>query len=116
MFHIDHASSKSFLQIIHFHVNEDDDKLTYSSSHSLAPKELRSLRDFFLGQKDKGKIILFGGFSDSLISEGFNARQPDVLRILKKVYLKLQNYINYKVQMCSYFLIAQSLGKTENPT
>ena len=75
VFHISYGRHKSFIQVIHFHVNEDDDKLTYSSTHSLAPKELRSLRGFFLGQKDKGKIILFGGFSDSLISEGYNARQ-----------------------------------------
>ena len=65
VFHINHEGSKSFIQVIHFHANEDDDKLTYSSSHSLVPKELRSLSGCFLGQKDKGEIILFGGFSDS---------------------------------------------------
>ena len=55
--------TKSFIQLIRFHVNEDDGKLTYSSSYSLTPEALRSLTGFFLGQKGRGEIILFGGMT-----------------------------------------------------
>ena len=68
VFHIIYVSEKSFIQLIRFHVNEDDDKLTYSSSYSLAPEKLCSLRGFFLGQKGRGEIILFGGSSDMPLS------------------------------------------------
>ena len=79
VFYISHGRSKSFVQVIHFHVNEDDDKLTYSSNYSFVPKELRLLRDFYLGQKDKGEIILFGGFSDSVISECYDSRRREII-------------------------------------
>ena len=65
VFHNIYVNQKSFIQLIRFHVHEDDDKLTYSSSYSFMPKELRSVRGFFLGQKGRGEIILFGGSSDS---------------------------------------------------
>ena len=68
VFHICHWS-ESFIQVIHFHVDEDHDQLTYSSSYSFVPEELRSLRDFFLGQRDEGEIILFGGFSEDDLSD-----------------------------------------------
>ena len=68
VFHYNHRRNEYFIQLIHFHVNEDDAEWKYSSSWPVVPKGLRSLRGFFLGQKARGEIILFGGFSDRRVS------------------------------------------------
>ena len=44
VFHFDHGRAESFIQLIYFHVNEDDDEWKYSSSCFFSPKELKNLR------------------------------------------------------------------------